>query len=153
MGFPIQKSPDQRLVGTSPKRIAASRVFHRHVEPRHPPYALNFLLGNLEIIFYFYSVVCSDRSERYRRCLSLPTCSTFRLLELITLTQSCYERTGCNLQITQSYDFHKKSRFRAAQHSIMARPLELVGIFAITHKLEEYSRTLKDCQILPHSPF
>ncbi len=39
---------------TSPKRIAASRVFHRHVEPRHPPYALNFLLGNLEIIFYFF---------------------------------------------------------------------------------------------------
>ena len=50
MGFPIQKSPDQRFVGTSPKRIAASRVFHRHVEPRHPPYALDFLLGNLEIM-------------------------------------------------------------------------------------------------------
>ena len=39
--FLIRKSSDQRLLGTSPKRIAASRVLHRHVEPRHPPYALN----------------------------------------------------------------------------------------------------------------
>ncbi len=38
--FLIRTSPDQRLLGTSPKRIAASRVLHRHVKPRHPPYAL-----------------------------------------------------------------------------------------------------------------
>ena len=42
-GFPIQISPDQRLFGNSPKLIAACRVFHRLLTPRHPPFALNSL--------------------------------------------------------------------------------------------------------------
>jgi hypothetical protein len=50
IGFPHSEISGSKVRDTSPKRIAASRVFHRHVEPRHPPYALNFLLGNLEII-------------------------------------------------------------------------------------------------------
>src|SRR3989344_2338055 len=40
-GFPIRTSPDQRLVTTSPKRIAGSRVLHRLILPRHPPSTLN----------------------------------------------------------------------------------------------------------------
>src|SRR3989344_319541 len=40
-GFPIRTSPDQRLVTTSPKRIAGSRVLHRLTLPRHPPYTLS----------------------------------------------------------------------------------------------------------------
>ena len=39
-GFPIQKSPDQRMFGSSPRLIAAYHVFHRLSAPRHPPVAL-----------------------------------------------------------------------------------------------------------------
>jgi hypothetical protein len=39
-GFPIRKSPDQRLFSAYPKLFAANRVLHRLLMPRHPPYAL-----------------------------------------------------------------------------------------------------------------
>ena len=39
-GFPIRTSPDQRLVGSSPRLIAASYVLRRLLAPRHPPCAL-----------------------------------------------------------------------------------------------------------------
>ena len=52
IGFPHSEISGSKGKGPSPKRIAAFRVLHRHVEPRHPPYALTFLLGNLEIILY-----------------------------------------------------------------------------------------------------
>jgi hypothetical protein len=42
-GFPIQKSPDQCLFGSSPRLIAACHVFHRRLAPRHPPSALSSL--------------------------------------------------------------------------------------------------------------
>ena len=42
-GFPIQKSPDQRMLGSSPRLIAACRVFLRLPAPRHPPIALLIL--------------------------------------------------------------------------------------------------------------
>ena len=45
VGFPIQKSPDQSLLGSSPKLIAANHVFRRLLVPRHPPYALSSLLS------------------------------------------------------------------------------------------------------------
>jgi hypothetical protein len=53
-GFPIRRSPDRRLLGTSPKLIAATLRPSSQFEPRHPPYALNFLLGNLKTIFYLF---------------------------------------------------------------------------------------------------
>ncbi len=40
LGFPIRKSPDQRLLGTSPELIAPCNVLHRLLVSRHPPYAL-----------------------------------------------------------------------------------------------------------------
>src|ERR671936_2404090 len=43
-GFPIRKSPDQRLVSTSPGLIAAAHVLHRLSTPRHPPCALILLI-------------------------------------------------------------------------------------------------------------
>jgi hypothetical protein len=43
MGFPIRKSPDQSLFSDSPELIAAGRVLHRLLAPRHPPYALSNL--------------------------------------------------------------------------------------------------------------
>ena len=42
-GYPIRKSPDQSLLGGSPKLIAASHVLHRSLAPRHPPCALSSL--------------------------------------------------------------------------------------------------------------
>jgi hypothetical protein len=45
VGFPIQKPPDQSLLGSSPKLIAANHVFRRLLVPRHPPYALSSLLS------------------------------------------------------------------------------------------------------------
>ena len=46
-GFPIQKSPDQRMFSSSPKLIAAYRVFLRRLAPRHPPSALTNLATKL----------------------------------------------------------------------------------------------------------
>ena len=56
-GFPIQMSPDQSLLGSSPRLFAAYHVFLRLLVPRHPPYALSNLssfaarssLGNTKI--------------------------------------------------------------------------------------------------------
>ncbi len=42
-GSPIRKSPDQSLFGGSPELIAACRVLHRLLTPRHPPSALQNL--------------------------------------------------------------------------------------------------------------
>ena len=44
VGFPIRKSPDQRLFSVSPGLIAAVHVLHRLQMPRHPPCALIHLL-------------------------------------------------------------------------------------------------------------
>jgi hypothetical protein len=55
VGFPIQRSTDQSLVGGSPWHIAATRVFHRLLKPRHPPYALCSLV-----------IHCSDDTSNWR---------------------------------------------------------------------------------------
>ena len=44
VGFPIRKSPDQRLFSSSPRLIAAIHVLHRLLVPRHPPCALVLLI-------------------------------------------------------------------------------------------------------------
>jgi hypothetical protein len=44
VSFLIRKSPDQRLVSTSPRLIAAAHVLHRLLAPRHPPCALILLI-------------------------------------------------------------------------------------------------------------
>ena len=43
LGFPIRTSPDRSLVGGSPRLIAATRVLHRLLAPRHPSHALRSL--------------------------------------------------------------------------------------------------------------
>ena len=42
-GFPIRRSPDQRLLSGFPELIAASHVLRRLLAPRHPPCALSSL--------------------------------------------------------------------------------------------------------------
>ena len=54
-GFPIRKSSDQSLFAGSPKLIADYHVLHRLLLPRHPPYALNYLLYNLK---WFQRIWC-----------------------------------------------------------------------------------------------
>ena len=44
VSFLIRRSPDQRLVSTSPRLIAAAHVLHRLLAPRHPPCALSLLI-------------------------------------------------------------------------------------------------------------
>ena len=59
MGFPIRKSPDQRLLGSSPRLIAAINVLHRLLVPRHSPCALVLLI----------------MTHRHSRTPLLPLCS------------------------------------------------------------------------------
>jgi hypothetical protein len=42
-GFPIRTSPDQSLLGGSPRLFAAYHVLRRFSMPRHPPFALTLL--------------------------------------------------------------------------------------------------------------
>ncbi len=44
LGFPIRTSPDQCLVGNSPRLFAATHVLHRLQQPRHPSHALSSLV-------------------------------------------------------------------------------------------------------------
>ena len=62
-GFPIQKSPGQRILGSSPGLIAAGHVFHRLPTPRHPPSALSFLALYQDPSLYHYSKVPSQHSS------------------------------------------------------------------------------------------
>jgi hypothetical protein len=43
LGFPIRRSAGHRLLGASPRLIAAAHVLHRLLVPRHPPCALHIL--------------------------------------------------------------------------------------------------------------
>ncbi len=55
VGSPIRRSPDQSLLGGSPKLIAACHVLHRLLAPRHPPYALSSLVKTTSSITVQFS--------------------------------------------------------------------------------------------------
>jgi hypothetical protein len=57
-GFPIRRSTDRSLIGSSPWLFAAVHVLHRHLAPRHPPLAL-CSLGVLLLFTYLYRCSCS----------------------------------------------------------------------------------------------
>ncbi len=60
-GFPIRTSPDQSLFSGSPKLFAADHVLHRHLLPRHPPYALSSLTKLiLVVLLNADAVLCAD---------------------------------------------------------------------------------------------
>ena len=50
MGCPIRKSPDQSSFAAPQRLIAADRVLHRLLAPRHSPYALSSLTIGLELM-------------------------------------------------------------------------------------------------------
>ena len=66
VGFPIRKSPDQRLISSSPRLIAAVHVLHRLQVPRHPPCALHLLI-QIENTTNRYGVFKVRAEERFRR--------------------------------------------------------------------------------------
>jgi hypothetical protein len=55
VSFLIRKSPDQRLVSTSPRHIAAAHVLHRLLAPRHPPCALILLIEKNMLLMSLWS--------------------------------------------------------------------------------------------------
>jgi hypothetical protein len=61
VGFPIRKSSDQSSLSSSPRLIAAFRVLHRLLVPRHPPCALVLLYID-EITIYM--PLCSFQGAR-----------------------------------------------------------------------------------------
>ena len=69
-GCPIQKSPDQRMFSSSPKLIAAFHVFHLHLTPRHPPFALSSLATipqiSLNTLMRTYLTACNLRNSALR---------------------------------------------------------------------------------------
>ena len=62
VGFPIRTSPDQSLISSSPRLIAAVHVLHRLLTPRHPPRALRIL--TIEHTFCRYAVFKVRRRSR-----------------------------------------------------------------------------------------
>ena len=47
VGFPIRRFLDQSLLDSSPGLIAAYRVLHRLITPRHPPCTLSSLITSV----------------------------------------------------------------------------------------------------------
>ncbi len=114
LGFPIRRSPDQRLLSGSPKLIAACHVLRRLLAPRHPPCALSSLtsierattLESSRLPTTQYAVfkdraggrpASTHRAKRYavhpqlrsiRRCFPKATASL--LPQASTLDRSCY---------------------------------------------------------------
>ena len=86
-GFPIQRSPDQRLLTASPKLFAGSHVFHRCLAPRHPPWTL-IHLTNATLKHWMY----------------LPKADT-----QLTIDSTCKEQTSTtpkgrrNMSVTQQH--------------------------------------------------
>ena len=63
-GFPHSDIPGSKLVCSSPRLIAAYRVLHRLLAPRHSPYALSSLIIGIE------TDTC--QFENWRATVSLP---------------------------------------------------------------------------------
>ena len=66
VGFPIRTSPDQSLISSSPRLIAAVHVLHRLQVPRHPPCALHLLI-QIENTTNRYGVFKVRAEDRFRR--------------------------------------------------------------------------------------
>jgi hypothetical protein len=75
VGFPIRTSRDQRLVSTFPGLIAAARVLHRLLAPRHPPCALILLIrkNTMYAAMEFSRCARAPAPARPRRARSLKT--------------------------------------------------------------------------------
>src|SRR6266487_6586763 len=91
VGFPIRKSPDQRMVSSFPGLIAAAHVLHRLLAPRHPPCALRLLIVKNTLYVAMEFSRCTPapkgpatretplegRSLKTQQCVQLTSRSTF----------------------------------------------------------------------------
>ena len=85
-GFPIRRSPDQSLLDSSPRHIAAYHVLHRLSTPRHPPCTLS----SLTTLMRGCHAPASVNSHSRLRPASFVRSSTFQRLEF----QGMIEHTG-----------------------------------------------------------
>jgi hypothetical protein len=86
-GFPIRKSPDQSLLSSSPKHIAACRVLHRLLMPRHPPNALSSLFLSLVSLLDRVKATCEGHLK-----LNLTNNDTSVLRENLSCIKCAWEQ-------------------------------------------------------------
>ncbi len=85
-GFPIQKSSDRRMFGSSPRLIAAYHVFHRLSAPRHPPVALiNLFSLELPSLSLFN---CKRTTMTLHRCRDFSRINPAKSIREISRTKS-----------------------------------------------------------------
>ena len=109
-GFPIQKSSDQRMFGSSPRLIAACHVFLRLSAPRHPPVALINLFS-----------------------LELPSLSLFNCKRTTTTFRRCRTQSGSILRILR-----KTSRTKSSCRGNKPNLVEVEGIEPTTSSLQSW---------------
>ena len=73
-GFPHSETSGSKVACTSPKSIAACRVFHRLLPPRHPPCALCSLAASLNPHCASNLLMFDDNYYSFRRLTSLFVC-------------------------------------------------------------------------------
>ena len=103
-GCPIQKSPDQRMFSSSPKLIAAFHVFHLHLTPRHPPFALSSLatIPQISLNTLMRTYLTSWDKSQFIKWSSFRSGSTTKLTALyfnqsllLTTAQLIFTTTNC----------------------------------------------------------
>src|SRR5215510_7202949 len=96
VGFPIRKSPDQRMVSSFPGLIAAAHVLHRLLAPRHPPCALVLLIRK-NTFYCRYGVfkvrVRSSAHEKSRRRSTSTVAGLSKLKSVSRLTEPASRST------------------------------------------------------------
>ena len=142
LGFPIRKSPDQSLVGDSPRHIAASHVLHRLLMPRHPPYALKNL---------------TTQDTQSRTCNSETTTSRPTTLTTNTHPQRSRSvaidaRVHCAVPKTQTATTHQPDRPHLVQAVVARRsedPVNSHARFLRTQQCAQPARTSEPAFPLP----
>jgi hypothetical protein len=146
LGFPIRTSPDQRLVDSSPKLFAATRVLHRLLAPRHPPHALSSLLALISCLTPASRRIVETRnqgpdpcSSQQARKKSLYACRNTALATspLGGGGRQCFLRelvTQQKLQLTLRMHLSKNASLNATGKTCV----ELIGIEPTTSSLQSW---------------
>ena len=75
-GFPHSDTPGSQLVCSSPRLIAADRVLHRLLAPRHSPYALSSLTIGMPVVT---SIDAGSKPSAWQTSRPLPSTLTHTL--------------------------------------------------------------------------
>ena len=90
-GFPHSEIPGSKLVCSSPGLIAAYRVLHRLLAPRHSPYALSSLTTSVSNSRDYE--LCELTAASVRSLLTLRCCVWQKALAAFRFMQPCSKRT------------------------------------------------------------